>query len=219
MLESLEEGAPAQFLVPHAFVAPAVLSAAPDEEPPNQDADDHNHEGCLAGLGVRLPFCFLDLLLRLLLGGRAVGMAADGGLRQLLPVDARIRGLAADAGDVDLHEPIQHIPALSGEIVWNHVAGVVEEHVGEVPGVLVDASRLVFEGPVMAGRPHARRGLESGPAVPLHIVDQLFRADVVADEILIATEEKDGDAGLEEAGKQIHGRHGVLCQEGFGDRA
>lgn len=200
------------FLVDTA-VATVVSTTAPDKETPDDDANADDDQDGLAGLGVRLPLCFLDALLFLLLRRRAVGVAAYRGHGEFFAVDARIGRGAPDAGDVDAHEPVDHVAALAGHVKRHHVAGVVEEDVSQVARRLVDPSRFTLERPVMARSPHTRRGLEASPAVPLHVVDQLLRPDVVANQVLVAAEQKNRYTGFHQIGKQFLGRDRFLRVE------
>ena len=159
---------------------------------------------------------FQPLLLIFLCNG-TVGLSADRSLGQLLAVDTRIGRLAANAGDIDLHEAIEHVAALAGVVEWNHMTGVVEEHVGEVTGGLVDASGLAFEGPVMARGPDAGGGFEAAATLPIHVVDQSLCSDMVADEVFVAAEEQDVDTRLDQSREQVDGGKGVLCGEGHVD--
>jgi len=82
------------------------------------------------------------------------------------------------------------------------MTAVVEEDVGQVSGLLVDASWFSLKSPLASGSPDTIAYLEAATTVPFHVVDQLFRTDVVADQVLVAGEKDDGDLG-EEVGEEL----------------
>lgn len=190
---------------------------APNKEAPDSNTDNDNDEDRLAGFGVRVHLRRLELLLLVFLRSRAISLSANRSLRKLFAVDTGVRGHTADAGDINLHETIEHVATLARHVERNHVAGIVEEHVSQVSSVLVDTSGLAFERPVVARGPNTGTCLEAGAAFPLHVVDEGFRADVVADKILVTAEEEDVDTRLNETGEEVHRWDGVLCYKCLSD--
>lgn len=93
------------------------------------------------------------------------------------------------------------------------MTGVVEKDVGQIPSVLVNASGLALESPVVARGPHAGACFEARAAIPFHVMDEAFRAEVVADEIFVAIKEEDVNPRLDEVGEEIDGRFGIQSQE------
>lgn len=188
------------------LVAAPSASVTPDVVAPAGGRDDHDDEDDLAGPAVSLPLGGVKLGLLGLLRGRAVaGRAADRCLGSLLAVQSAVRRLAADAADVHTHEAVQHVARPPREVEGYHVAAVLEEDVRQVARLLPEARVLALERPFTARRPRTRRDLEALAAVPLHVADQGFGAQVVADKVLGAREEHDGDL-LEDAGQQGDGR-------------
>lgn len=90
------------------------------------------------------------------------------------------------------------------------MAGVVEEDVSQVSSVLVDTSGLAFERPVVARGPNTGACLEAGAAFPLHVVDEGFCTDMVADEVLVTAEQEDVDTRLDEFGEKLDRWDGFL---------
>lgn len=176
---------------------------APDEEAPRASRDDDDHQDDLPALAVGLPLGGVQFRLLGLLVRRAVARgAAHRRLGPFLAVQPGVGRVAADAADVDAHESVEHVACPAGVVKGHHVAGVVEEDIGEIPGLLVEPGRLALEGPVAAGRPRAGGQLEAPAAVELHVGDERLGAQVVADEVLGAGEEEHGDLG-EDVGEEL----------------
>lgn len=174
-----------------ARVPRGAAAGAPDVIAPDGGGDGDDGQDDLARLLVGGPLGVVELLV---LGGLVrlgvVGSPAHGGVGQLLAVEEALGRRAADAADVYADEAVQHVARAARIVERYHVRRVVEEHVRQVPRLLPEAGGLALEGPVAARRPVARRQLEALPAVPLHVADEGFRAEMVANQVLGTREEE-----------------------------
>lgn len=163
-----------------ATTIPAALAIHKDAPYSGRDGDKDKCD--LAGTVVRVPTCFVDSQLLLLGCESAIGCAADGGNGPLCTGNGGVSGEPADVADINVHEPVEHVPGPTGIVEWDHVGGVVEEDVGEVASALVDSCWLAFEYPVLTWGPGSGSvELEAGTTVECHAMDQFFSTNVIAD--------------------------------------
>jgi len=139
-------------------------------------------------------------------------MAAHARLETFFAIDAGIAGRPADGADVDVEEAVQHVAGAAGVVEGNHVARIVEEDVGEVTRFLVYTRRLAFKGPVPPWGNSSGGDFKPLAAVPFHIVDEGFGAEVVTDEVFLAGEEENREF-FEEVWEERNGRRGVAGTE------
>ena len=81
---------------------------------------------------------------------------------------------------------------------------IIKQHIRQVSRRLIKPRGLTVKSPRLAGSPGpaAGRVFEPGSVEPVHAMDHVFCAEVVADEVLVAAEEEDGHVG-EEGGEEV----------------
>lgn len=194
------------FAACEALIPAPSLPVPPDEEAPCTSGDGDNHQDNLPALPVGFPLGGVQLsLLGLLVRGAVPCSTSNGRLGALFAVETGVGWGATNATDVDAHEPIEHVARPARVIKRHHVAGVGKENIGEVTGLLIKPGILALKQPVPSWSPCAGGNLEALAAIELHVGDECFRAQVIADEILGARKEEDGDLS-ENIGEEFDGR-------------